>query len=61
MRYFTCKVLLDEVTVGQKLCAGSQQVSQRHAEGCPRQRGTVCAGGPPRGLGELGEAWGGSQ
>ena len=45
------KVLSDEVTVGQKLCAVSQQVSQRHGEVCPRQRGTGCAGGPPR-------AWG---
>lgn len=36
--YFTwadSKVLLDEVTVGQKLCAMSLQVSQRHGEGCP--------------------------
>ena len=45
------KVLSDEVTVGQKLCAVSQQVSQRHGEVCPRQRDTGCAGGPPR-------AWG---
>lgn len=58
MRYFTCKVLLDEVKVGQKLCAGSQQVSQRHGEGCPRQRGTVCAGGPPQGPGGAGRGMG---